>query len=164
MTTCDIPLLYLEPESLQNGLTFSFKSAREVCSVIFKSEILREELMEVIEVVGASTVQIQLSQEDHLCSFASEGIHGSCVVDIPSISSTLISFDCSASCQWRYAISPITLSMRPLAIASESCLRVNAEGILCLQHQVSLSEGTLSAFIDFLLLPDVILDNESQNE
>ena len=164
MTTCDIPLLDIDTESLRNGLTFNFKRVREVCSVIFRSEVLRDELMEVIEVMGAATVLIQLSKDTQLFSVSSEGIHGSCHVDIPKTSSALISFNCSASCSWRYAMTPITLSMRPLTIASESCLRVNAEGILCLQHQVSLSEGTQSAFIDFLLLPDVILDNDSQLE
>ena len=164
MTTCDIPLLFLDSDSLQSGLTFNFKSGREVGSVIFKSEVLREELLEVIDVLGASTVKIQLSKDDQRCFLSSQGIHGSCVLDIPKASSALISFDCSVSCEWRYAINPITLSLRPLAIASESCLRVNAEGILCLQHQVSLAEGTQSSFIDFLLLPDVILDHESQSD
>ena len=159
LTSCDIPLLFIEQDALRNGIAFNFKTTREVCNVIFRSEVLREELVEITDVLGASTVQVTLSRERQLCSFTSQGIHGSCTVEIPKSSSALISFECSASLSWRFAMSPITLSLRPLSIASESCLRLNAQGVLCLQHQVSLAEGGRSSYIDFLLLPEADLDN-----
>lgn len=67
LTTCELPSLYEEEEEegerdfdRGGGLFLAFKNAPELCSVIIKSELLRESIQELLEVSAASHVRLEV--------------------------------------------------------------------------------------------------------
>lgn len=67
LTTCELPSLYEEEEEegerdfdRGGGLFLAFKNAPELCSVIIKSELLRESVQELLEVSAASHVRLEV--------------------------------------------------------------------------------------------------------
>ena len=55
---------------------------------------------------------------------------------IPRASDAYISFNCLHPISAPYNLKSLTLGMKALSLGKETFLRINAEGILCLQHQV----------------------------
>lgn len=67
LTTSELPSLYEEEEEegerdfdRGGGLFLAFKNAPELCSVIIKSELLRESIQELLEVSAASHVRLEV--------------------------------------------------------------------------------------------------------
>jgi hypothetical protein len=52
--------------------------------------------------------------------------------------------------------------MRALVVANETYIRVNDEGVMCIQHQIDSPSGK-KCFVDFLLLPNNS-DEEEEDE
>lgn len=42
----------------------------------------------------------------------------------------------SEELRWRYALDSLVNSMKALSFGNESCVKINSEGVLCVQHQV----------------------------
>jgi hypothetical protein len=161
ITMCELPTLYEGSEGSSRGIALAYKASQEACSLIFKSEGLREALSDLLDVSGAASVKVELLSEQgaRLLRMTSEGSAGSCSLDFPEDSSVFVAFETQSQGYWHFAIGPFTLGMRGLHFARETCLRLNVEGILCLQHQVTVVEsGERTGYIDFLLQP---LDTEA---
>ena len=54
--------------------------------------------------------------------------------------------------------------MRALTVAKETYMRINEEGILCVQHQVENMASGHSTFIDFLCLAEETGEEEEREE
>lgn len=52
----------------------------------------------------------------------------------------------------------LLLAMKALSIAKESYLRINSDGLLCLQHQVENSQGG-ECFVDFIVVSEERLED-----
>lgn len=78
-------------------------------------------------------------------------------------------FDCAQpDNSWCYSLAALNHGMRALGVAKETYLRINAEGIMCVQHQVENNVSGQSTFIDFLCLceeeDDVPPDDDDDEE
>jgi hypothetical protein len=51
--------------------------------------------------------------------------------------------------------------MKALSVAKETYIRINEEGIMCIQHQVESSKGH-ETFIDFLMVAEETFDHEGE--
>ena len=60
-----------------------------------------------------------------------------------------------------YAIS--TPGMKALSIAKETFVRINQDGIACVQHQIETSRGQ-EIFLDFLMISDETLQQQEDDE
>jgi hypothetical protein len=65
-----------------------------------------------------------------------------------------VHFDCTEPRSWCYSLAALNHGMRALAVAKETYLRINEEGIMCVQHQVENNVSGQSTFIDFLCLAE----------
>jgi hypothetical protein len=54
--------------------------------------------------------------------------------------------------------------MRALTVAKETYMRINEEGIMCVQHQVENTASGQSTFIDFLCLAEETEEGEGEDE
>jgi len=52
--------------------------------------------------------------------------------------------------------------MRALTVAKETYMRINEEGIMCVQHQVENTASGQSTFIDFLCLAEETEEEEEE--
>jgi len=53
--------------------------------------------------------------------------------------------------------------MRALAVASETYLRINDEGVMCIQHQIMAASGK-KCYVDFLMVPYLADDDGGDND
>ena len=63
-------------------------------------------------------------------------------------------FDCSEARAWSYGLGALNQGMRALTVAKETYMRINEEGLMCVQHQVENTASGQSTFIDFLCLAE----------
>jgi hypothetical protein len=79
------------------------------------------------------------------------GNAGECEMVLPADREELfISFKCSTpNLVMYYPITSFQLGMKALSVATESCLRINAEGVMALQHQVETGRGS-ETYVDFI--------------
>lgn len=73
--------------------------------------------------------------------------------DFPGESDTFISFRCDRQSRWIYPLASLVLGMKALAVAKETYIRINSDGIMCIQHQLESHRGQ-DMFIDFLMLSE----------
>lgn len=63
---------------------------------------------------------------------------GASEIDFPKTSEAFVCFECNAPrVSWTYLMTGVETGMRALPHANETYFRVNEEGILCIQHQVT---------------------------
>lgn len=48
-----------------------------------------------------------------------------------------VHFECMSDRRFRYILGALNQGMRALAVAKETYVRINEDGIMCVQHQVS---------------------------
>jgi len=60
-----------------------------------------------------------------MCAFVFLGIH-----------KAFVHFNCSEENEWVYKLPSLSQGMRALSVAKETYVRINEEGIMCVQHQV----------------------------
>ncbi len=72
----------------------------------------------------------------------------------PTNAQAFVHFDCAAPRSWSYSLPALNHGMKALSVAKETYLRINEEGIMCVQHQVENTVSGQSTFIDFLCLAE----------
>jgi hypothetical protein len=84
---------------------------------------------------------------------------------ICSSSETFVSFDAEVDLSWTYSIPSFSLGLKALAVAKETYIRINAVGIMCIQHQIEMNRETgRDTFVDFLMLADDTADAPYRDE
>ena len=167
LTTCELTTLY-DDDSLEvdSALFTSFRNCAEQCQLVVKSEHLREAIHELNDVVGASSVCVEVNASFGM-TLSAVGNLGACDVSFPKDSEAFVSFRCergsgsssssssssysaAGGSKWMYPLSSLLLGMKALGVAKETYIRVNSEGMMCIQHQVENSKS--ETYIDFLML------------
>jgi hypothetical protein len=151
LTTCDIVTLVVDDASDRHDLFVSYHDNQEEASCVVKSEFLREIFQDINEVAGATAVKIALYKKEMVISTMGSG-DSVCDMAIPSTSEAFISFQCARSkgVSWIYPLASIQLGTKALSVASETCLQVNSEGVMMIQHQILSKQGKSDTFVDFL--------------
>lgn len=160
-TTCNLTSLYVdEDDSQQNNFFAAFRESEEEWSMLIKSEPLKEAMQELLDVSGAGPVRMELKR--HGVNLSTMGV-GECMceIDIPRASDAFLSFVRSGEGQgtvvWTYPLSSVHLGMKALGVAKETYIRINGEGMICIQHQVTTKDGREN-YIDICSSADEVLD------
>lgn len=153
LTTCEIQTLHFDSyDDLNVDLVSIFRTADEECQIIVKSEPLRDAVMELVEVVGAHSVEISVNEALNVLKFSTVGTVSACDIEFTKGNDLFVSFRCENPISFSYRLDALTLGMKALVVAKETYLRINKDGVACIQHQVETAKGP-ETYIDFLMIP-----------
>lgn len=161
-----------------SGLATAFRSSPILIRAILSSDALQSAVSELYDVPGAKIVQISLSKKG--LEFGTVGPRSEVWVNVPyhrgqgALYVGLESYkpDDEAltddrNTMKRYPLGAFLSGMRGLDIGVETCISVNARGIMAIQHQVSKDEyfengsNARPSFVDFIMT--CIEDDEDDN-
>lgn len=156
VSTCTIPGLSV-PDDEDYGvssLAIAFRSCPIVARAIVKSDFLRDAVVEISDVQGAASVTIGISPGG--VDLAAIGFSSECQVSLPHASNAavFVSLECDPPCLHArtYPIHSVLSAMRGLEIASETCISINKNGMVAIQHQVLDAVGSGQPnFVDFIM-------------
>ena len=110
---------------------------------------------------GAASVNLMLSRDAPFFQLVAVGNNGRCEIEFPHGSESFSSFNCKvASAHYTYQLSLLQIALKALSDSTQTFLRLNKDGMLCLQHKLSHSQSELS-FVEFIVLPE---ENQSDIE
>ena len=165
LSTAAIPGMVPPAPHAQDGdssLAHAFRSTPIVARIILKSDFLREALQEMDVVSGATTCTILLSSQKGL-EFVTVGNQSDCVITIPASCSCISSLECAAGGARTYPMSSIQSAMRGLEFAEETCVSINENGMIAIQHQILDTVGQGSPnFVDYIMT--CLLSNDDDDE
>ena len=154
LTACELSGMYHEEEdeALQGGLFAAFRDSPEESAVVLRSEALREHVQELCDVSGAASVKVRL--DSMAMWMATSGADEStCELNIPCGADIFVSYNVAEQTgTWTYPLSSLQLATKALGVAKETFMRINSDGLMCMQHQVEGKSGR-EVFVDFLLVP-----------
>ena len=84
-----------------------------------------------------------------------------CEIELPASSNAFVSFLCTNRCTWDYALTSFHLGMKALSVASETYIRVNSDGMMCIQHLLETDMGE-DTTIDFILVSSEEIEGITQ--
>jgi hypothetical protein len=149
-----------EVDGHRNGLDYAFRSEPIVARARIQSEFLRGAMSELTDVAGAVSVTVGISKS--CLELSTSGHSTECHIVIPYsgnhpefFTSLEVSGDdkkYSASHARSYPIQSILSGMRGLEIARETCISMNANGMIAIQHQIvdKIGNGDPS-YVDFIM-------------
>lgn len=156
MCTAAIPGLNSPSDDPEGGsLSAAFRSAPVAARMMLRSGILRELLPEWSSVSGATCAAVAVSKARGL-ELAVLGHYGECVVTIPATGDHLISplefANPKKAVSRTYPLHSLLSSMKGLDLAEETCININTEGIMAIQHKTIDPTGQgESNFVDFIM-------------
>jgi hypothetical protein len=166
LSTAAIPGMLPPEDDLGNSLALAFRSSPIAARIIFKSETLRELLPELELVTGATFGTVVLGPNG--LEIAAVGHLGECLISVPSKGSHVVSIEIPVPSQVAaprtYPLHSLLGSMKGLEIAEETCITMNANGMMAIQHQVldqQAGNGNPN-FVDFIMC--CLEDDEDEEE
>ncbi len=69
---------------------------------------------------------------------------------VPRNSNVYVLFRCLQDLSWSYPLKSFLLGMKALLVAKETFIRINADGIMCIQHQVGHSKRIVGCVVEVL--------------
>ena len=170
LMTAAIPGM-VTPEHEANGgsLAHAFRSSPNAARIIVKSEILRELVQELETASGAANATVVLGNKGGL-EMAACGSWGEVLISIPAKGSHVVSWEPPTTANppiRTYSLKSLLGSMRGLEVAEETCITVNNNGMMAIQHQVinrEVGDGS-PCFIDIILCClENMDDDDDENE
>jgi hypothetical protein len=154
LTTAAIPGMAPPEDDMGQSLALAMRSSPVAARIILKSATLREILVELESVGGAKVATLSLDAQRGL-EMAVVGDLSECLVSIPSRGSHVVSLECPSSGGQAYSFPLHSLlgSLRGLEIAEETCITINSNGMVAIQHQVldkTTGDGSPN-FVDFIM-------------
>lgn len=155
LSTAVIPGMLPDDEDLSNSLALGFRSSPIAARIIVKSESLQEIVTELELVAGATKASVWLGANCGL-KVTTVGMFGECQITIPTQGKHVVSanlpMDEATTIPRAYALHSFLDSMRAIEIAEETCITVNKDGMMAIQHQVfdrNISDAP--SFVDFIM-------------
>ena len=139
-------------DDVGESLALAMRSSLIAARIIIKSDTLREILVELESVGGAKVGTVSLNSKS--LDVAVVGDLSECLVSIPCRGDHVVSLECpsSSSAAYNFPLHSLLGSLRGLEIAEETCITINDNGMMAIQHQVidaATGDGTPS-FVDFV--------------
>lgn len=166
LCTVAIPGMDLPADHTNPSLVKAFSDSPITARIILMSNTLQHITTELQLVPGATVATISLTEKEGWV-VAVVGHLGECLLSIPAHGSHVISLEINDehhSC-YSYPLSSLLASLKGLDIAQETCITINAIGMMAIQHQILDPSvgGESPSFIDFILcsLKD---DDENDDE
>ena len=152
LTECAIQTLIDDVQLANYFLAFGESDA--IGEIIVLSESLRDAFSEIYSMPGAASVNLLLSQEAPFFQLVAVGNNGRCEIEFPNGSESFSSFTCKVPrIHFRYQLSLLQNALKALNDSTQTFLRINGEGMLCLQHKLHHNQNELS-FVEFIVLPE----------
>jgi hypothetical protein len=181
LSTATIPGLQPPPSttttstSNSSSLALAFTQSPVLFRILLKSEWLKQAWNELEHVVGATTCTVHVSS--HALQLATVGQNAAeCIVSLPASNAQGL-FLSLETCNnndnksiFSYPWSAFSLGMKALDIAEETCLTINRDGMMAIQHQILLSgnqdqeEEEHANFCDFLMASLTNTNEEEEEE
>lgn len=166
LCTAAIPGMDSPGDHTNPSLVKAFSDSPVTARIIFMSNTLQHITTELQLVPGATIATVSLTEKEGWV-VAVVGHLGECLVSIPAHGSHVINLeirDQHHAC-YSYPLSSLLASLKGLDIAQETCITINAIGMMAIQHQILDPSvgGESPSFIDFILcsLKD---DDENDDE
>jgi hypothetical protein len=170
-------------EMSHHSLFTEFRDTGEVCQIIIKSEPLREAIAELTDCFWAGSVGFEVCSNPGFMKLSTGGAIGVSEIKIPTTSDAIVSFRCSAnpdaqpgvarqdidagsngsrkrsaptaddSLKSSYPLKSLLTGMKALGVAKETFIRLNAQGMMCIQHQIQTSKG-IETYVDFMMVAE----------
>lgn len=128
---------------------FDIRAADLHCRAIVQSATLRDALAE-LEWGSNGVLTLEVAREYLRLSVSAAG--AACVVEIPRDSEAVELLDCSAPVRVSYRMKLLLPCLKALSAAVKTQVRVNAVGLLSMQHLLQSDTGC-SAFVDYFVVP-----------
>eukprot|EP00941_MAST-03F_sp_MAST-3F-sp1_P000139 g139.t1 len=158
VTECDMNTL--TGDDSETDFIQLFRSSPIINKAIIKSQYLRDAFQELTDMAGAASVILRLSPTEPNFRMCAKGNVGSCYIDFPSSSESFVLFQSSRRQSLRYRLAFLQHAFRALQHSDQTYLRINEDGLLCVQHMVVSSSGA-TTYIDFVIMP---AENEEEEE
>jgi len=157
---------YFDSDASSPSLSVAFRNHQVVARAIVKSDYFKAGVSELTEVGGASSCTIAIANDR--MELGAVGYAGECLVEMPKCPDAFVSLFAQDDDLHKrsYPINSLLQGMRGLDIANETCISINENGMIAIQHQVldPLGSGEPS-FIDFLMTSlEEDVDNESHEK
>jgi len=118
--------------------------------VILQAHILKESLSEL----DWSNENLTILMSPDFFKFSTEGASGSCHIQFPRDSPAFVEFDCRSTQIFTYKLQHLQPALKASGnLATQTQIRMNERGMLCMQHMLSVPDGKKTCFVDFYLLP-----------
>ena len=140
-----------------------FRQYPIVNRAVIQSDHLKEAFLEFNDLQGAATVSVLMTPSAPYFRLSAAGSMGSCTVDFPKGSESFVSFHCDATQECDYHLSLVQLAVRPLSNSQQTFIRINDQGMLCLNHKIVNNEGN-ACFVSFIIMPDEPADDLDDEE
>jgi hypothetical protein len=167
LMTAAIPgMVTPDHEAAGDSLAHAFRSSPNAARMIVKSDILRDVVQELECVSGATNATVVLGKNKSGLEMATCGSWGEVLVSIPAKGSHVVSWEPPKTMHppiRTYSLKALLASLRGLDIAEETCITVNNNGMMAIQHQVinrEVGDGS-PCFVDFIMC---CLELESDDE
>jgi cell cycle checkpoint protein len=156
VTTCEINSLYTEDfnELDQQSLFIAFRNNQEECQIILKSEPLREVIQELTDSFWTGIVKVSVSNNPAAMKFLTGGQIGASEINIPRTSEAFVSFQSRSNISFEYSLKSLMFGMKALSVSKEVYIRINSEGLMCIQHLIETSSNK-ETFLDFLMVAEI---------
>jgi Repair protein Rad1/Rec1/Rad17 len=126
---------------------------------LLKSAHLKEAFAELGDLPGAANIEVTMAPAYPYFRLAAAGSGGSCAVDFPQGSESFISFESSSAQTYRFHASLLQCAVKALTSAEETFLRLNDQGMLCVNHKIVNADSKVM-YVSFIVLPDLPEDDE----
>lgn len=152
LSTANIPGMQPPEDDLGDSLALAMRSSPIAARIIIKSDTLREILVELESVGGAKVGTVSLNSQSF--DVAVVGDLSECLVSIPCQGDHVVSLECpsASNAAYNFPLHSLLGSLRGLEIAEETCITINNNGMMAIQHQVidsNTGDGAPS-FVDFV--------------
>jgi cell cycle checkpoint protein len=144
----DVGLRTIAAEELLN---FNFRSSPVLNKVIVQPASCLKEAFNELD-WSSQNVTVLLSPDPPYFRLSTQGTAGSCQVDYPKDSEAFEAFECQELQMFTYKLKSLQPSVKALNQAVKTQMRLNARGLLSLQHMIKSDNHT--SFVDFFIVPN----------
>ena len=123
----------------QMGLAVAFRRDKVVARAIVKSDYLKEAVSELVDMKNAGASFCTVGFGVDRIEMGAAGHSGECLVHLPKNPDIFVSLQCEPPNEHyarSYPLHSFLQGMRGLDIAHETCMTLNAKGMIAIQHQV----------------------------
>ncbi|XP_032793542.1 cell cycle checkpoint protein RAD1 isoform X2 [Daphnia magna] len=152
ITDCKIRTVHFDPV-----LDYDFGTSNVIGRIIMSSECLKEVFCELDST--SDCVQFSMSPDSANFRITTFGHSGTYHVDIPKASDVIESLRCTSPVSFKYKLSLMKPSIRPLGIAQKVSLRIDDTGLICFQFMIKV-EDNHNCYIDFYCPADVDFEED----
>jgi hypothetical protein len=151
------------PPEEEGGMSSAFSTNPVIARILLNSQLIRDVLPELEWVAGTTTATVRISPQSGL-ELAVVGHSSQCLIQIQDTTGRgIISSECENQVQHSFPVATLLQAFAGLELAHETCVTINQNGIMAIQHQVFVDASETPTFCDFLLT-SLQEDDEDENE